>query len=121
MNINNVVNVTRVDICRSIETETNGKRHLKPIVMEREDINALRYQDKLNDAVSQINTELVSSMSHGSEVELNSFFTLQMHTEEDLVTLIQIDDWTEVADVLIDDEGKVTFDVLDEEFSELFE
>lgn len=88
--------------------------------MKRESINALRYQDKLNDAVSQISAELVSNMSHGSEVELNSFFTLQMHTEEDLVTLIQIDDWTEVADVLIDSDNNVTFDVLDEEFFELF-
>lgn len=89
--------------------------------MKRGTINALRWQDKLKDAIEQITPEVISELTYnGAEIELNSFFTLQMHTEEELVTIVQNEDWVEVADVLIDDEDNITFDILDEEFFDLF-
>ena len=65
----------------------------------------MKYGIAFDQAVSYITDELIESLNHGDEVELNSEFTLYKYLEEDIVVVVFTEEWVEIATVLKEEEG----------------
>lgn len=71
----------------------------------------MKYGIAFDQAISHITDELIESLNHGDEIELNSEFTLYKYLEEDIVVVVFTEEWTEVATVLKEEDG-FTYEML---------
>ncbi len=67
---------------------------------------------ELDNALSKVTIELLESLDHSEEAKLNDTHTLYHYTEEDVYMVNRTEDWEEEAQVLFDDEGNITFELL---------
>lgn len=56
--------------------------------------------DYLQDAMDKINFDMLDSLSYGDEIILNEKYTLYHYTEDDIIVIVQEEEWTEVLQVL---------------------
>jgi hypothetical protein len=64
-------------------------------------------------AISLITNEMLDSITYGEEIELNDEYTLYHYTEDDIVVLVLTDEWQEVATILREDNGGITYEMCD--------
>ena len=64
----------------------------------------------LKDAVDNLTSEIFNNLEHGDEVRLNEMYVLYKHTEEDIYTINDLEDWEEILQVMIDKEDQFTFE-----------
>lgn len=50
-------------------------------------------------------------MTYGDEVEINEQYSLNHHSEEDVITLVLTEEWEEVATVLRNDDGTILLEM----------
>lgn len=60
--------------------------------------------DFLEDAINKITVDVIKSLEHGEEVELNEEYTLYHYTEEDIIVLNKTEEWEEVFQVMFKDD-----------------
>tara|TARA_R110002050_G_scaffold150400_7_gene277139 strand:- start:5962 stop:6660 length:699 start_codon:yes stop_codon:yes gene_type:complete len=56
----------------------------------------------LNKALSKVNVKLLNTLDHGMEIELTPEYTLYHYSEEDIVVIKRVSDWTELVQILWD-------------------
>ena len=73
----------------------------------------------LENAIDQIDIDLLTSLDYGEEKPLNKKYTLYHYTEEDVIVINQTldedgnEDWTELFQVLFaDDDSSIVFEPL---------
>jgi hypothetical protein len=66
---------------------------------------------KLKEAMAKITVDMCKNMEYGEEIELIEGFTLYHYTEEDIIVLNRVEDWTEIYQILIDGD-KIIFEDL---------
>lgn len=66
---------------------------------------------KLEEAKDKITLQMMESLEHGEEIELNDTFTLYHYTEEDVFVLVTSEEWQEVFQVMTEEE-KIIFESL---------
>lgn len=73
----------------------------------------------LENAIDQIDINLLTSLDYGEEKPLNKKYTLYHYTEEDVIVINQTldedgnEDWTELFQVLFaDDDSSIVFEPL---------
>lgn len=65
----------------------------------------------LDEAMDKVTIELINSLDHGEEIELNEKYTLYHYTEEDIIVLNETEEWQEVFQIMTDGE-KIIFENL---------
>lgn len=69
--------------------------------------------DLLEDAVNQINFDILKKLEYGEEVELNAEYTLYHYTEDDIIVINRTEDWEEIFQILYNDqEEEIIFEKL---------
>jgi len=63
----------------------------------------------LNEAMDKVTIEILNSLDHGEEIELNEKYTLYHYTEEDIFVLNETEEWEEIFQVMTDGE-KIIFE-----------
>ena len=78
-----------------------------------------RFMALLENAIDQIDINLLTSLDYGEEKPLNKKYTLYHYTEEDVIVINQTldedgnEDWTELFQVLFaDDDSSIVFERL---------
>lgn len=67
----------------------------------------------LDNAFDKITIELLKSLDFGDEIELNEEYTLYHYIEDDFISLVRTEDWTELFAIMYDDEsGEIIFEEL---------
>lgn len=66
---------------------------------------------KLEDAQDKITIQMMDSLEHGEELELNETFTLYHYTEDDVFVVVKAEDWQEILQVMTDGE-EISFETL---------
>jgi len=67
--------------------------------------------NKLNEAMDKVTIEMLNSLDHGEEIELNEKYTLYHDTEEDIFVLNKTEEWEEIFQIMTDGE-KIIFEKL---------
>ena len=68
----------------------------------------------LKKALNGINVQLLNSLEYGDEIQLNDLYSLYHYSEDDCVVVNRTDDWTELVQVLWDeDDNSILFEVID--------
>ena len=68
----------------------------------------------LKKALNGINIQLLNSLEYGDEIQLNNLYSLYHYSEDDCVVVNRTDDWTELVQVLWDeDDNSILFEVID--------
>lgn len=65
----------------------------------------------MDEIIKLITPELLDSMTYGDEVEINEQYTINHHTEEDVITLVLTEEWEEVATILRNDDGTILLEM----------
>lgn len=60
---------------------------------------------KLEEAIDAINLDMLNAFEYGDEIVLNGEYTLYHYCCEDVVVVVQSDEWTEVLQVMWSDKG----------------
>jgi hypothetical protein len=68
--------------------------------------------EELHLAMSKVTIEMLKSLGHSEEIELSNTHTLYHYTEEDVYVINLTSEWEEQAQVLFDEEGNITFEIL---------
>lgn len=67
----------------------------------------------LDNAFDKITIELLKSLDFGDEIELNEEYTLYHYIEDDFISLVRTEDWTELFSIMYDDKsGEIIFEEL---------
>ena len=68
----------------------------------------------LKKALNGINIQLLNSLEYGDEIQLNDLYTLYHYSEDDCVVVNRTQDWTELVQVLWDeDDNSILFEVIE--------
>lgn len=68
----------------------------------------------LKKALNGINIQLLNSLEYGDEIQLNDLYSLYHYSEDDCVVVNRTEDWTELVQVLWDDDNdSIIFEVID--------
>ena len=68
----------------------------------------------LKKALNGINIQLLNSLEYGDEIQLNDLYSLYHYSEDDCVVVNRTEDWTELVQVLWDeDDDSIMFEVID--------
>ena len=59
-----------------------------------------------------INYKMVEGMTYGDEIDLGNNQTLYHYCEEDIIVVLNTDEWEEVYQVLINEDKTLTFESL---------
>lgn len=65
----------------------------------------------LENALDKITIEMLKSLDYGDEIELNEEYTLYHYMEDDFISVVRTEDWTELYAVSFD-EKEITFEQL---------
>lgn len=60
---------------------------------------------KLEEAIDAINLDMLNAFEYGDEIVLNGEYTLYHYVDDDVVVVVQSDEWTEVLQVMWSDKG----------------
>tara|TARA_R110001632_G_scaffold70548_1_gene164293 strand:- start:933 stop:1142 length:210 start_codon:yes stop_codon:yes gene_type:complete len=60
---------------------------------------------KLEEAIDAINLDMLNAFEYGDEIVLNGEYTLYHYCDDDVVVVVQSDEWTEVLQVMWSDKG----------------
>jgi hypothetical protein len=66
----------------------------------------------LNEAMDKVTIEMLKSLDHGKELKLSNTHTLYHYTEDNIYVVNKTENWEEEAQVLFDDTGVITFELL---------
>lgn len=61
--------------------------------------------------IKLITPEILDSMTYGDEVEINEQYSLNHHSEEDVITLVLTEEWEDIATVLRNDDGTILLEM----------
>ena len=68
----------------------------------------------LKKALNGINIQLLNSLEYGDEIQLNDLYSLYHYSEDDCVVVNRTQDWTELVQVLWDeDDNSILFEVIE--------
>ena len=68
----------------------------------------------LKKALNGINVQLLNSLEYGDEIQLNNLYSLYHYSEDDCVVVNRTQDWTELVQVLWDeDDNSILFEVIE--------
>lgn len=106
------------------EIDTDGVRHsakvawraLANLQKELEGEQRLSELIELKAAVSIIDIAMLDSMDYGDEIELTANYVLYHYCEDDIIVLNEVNEWTEIFQILNDGED-MSFEVLDAELA----
>lgn len=59
-----------------------------------------------------ITYEMVKGMTYGDEIDLGNNQTLYHYCEEDIIVVVNTDEWEEVYQVLLNEDNSLTFEAL---------
>ena len=62
---------------------------------------------RFEQAIEKLTSELLLSLEYGEEVELNEWYTLYRYCEDDIIVIVETEEWEEVCVVLIDGDSFV--------------
>ena len=60
------------------------------------------YNMNLNKALSRVNVNLLNTLDFGTEIELTPEYTLHHYSEDEVVVINRVSDWTELVQILWD-------------------
>lgn len=62
---------------------------------------------RFEQAKAKLNLDLLLSLEYGDEVELNEWYTLYRYCEDDIIVIVETEEWEEVCVVLLDGDSFV--------------
>ncbi|MCP3698149.1 MAG: hypothetical protein GY920_06285 [Aliivibrio sp.] len=62
---------------------------------------------RFEQAIDKLTLDLFLSLEYGEEVELNEWYTLYRYCEDDIIVIVETEEWEEVCVVLIDGDSFV--------------
>ena len=62
---------------------------------------------RFEQAIEKLTSDLFLSLEYGEEVELNEWYTLYRYCEDDIIVIVETEEWEEVCVVLIDGDSFV--------------
>ena len=62
---------------------------------------------RFEQAKAKLNLDLFLSLEYGDEVELNEWYTLYRYCEDDIIVIVETEEWEEVCVVLLDGDSFV--------------
>lgn len=96
----------------TVETDDKGNLFLDHSELCSSCLNTATFQDaNLYEALEKLTIEMLNELEYGEEIELNKEYTLYHYIEDDIVVVNEIDDWTEIVQVLWN-EREITFESL---------
>ena len=57
---------------------------------------------RFEQAIEKLTSDLFLSLEYGDEVELNEWYTLYRYCEDDIIVIVETEEWEEVCVVLLD-------------------
>lgn len=62
---------------------------------------------RFEQAIEKLTSDLFLSLEYGEEVELNEWYTLYRYCEDDIIVIVETEEWEEVCVVLLDGDSFV--------------
>ena len=62
---------------------------------------------RFEEAKAKLTSDLFLSLEYGDEVELNEWYTLYRYCEDDIIVIVETEEWEEVCVVLLDGDSFV--------------
>lgn len=62
---------------------------------------------RFEQAIEKLTSDLFLSLEYGDEVELNEWYTLYRYCEDDIIVIVETEEWEEVCVVLLDGDSFV--------------
>lgn len=62
---------------------------------------------RFEQAIEKLTSDLFLSLEYGEGVELNEWYTLYRYCEDDIIVIVETEEWEEVCVVLIDGDSFV--------------
>jgi len=62
---------------------------------------------RFEQAIENLTLDLFLSLEYGEGVELNEWYTLYRYCEDDIIVIVETEEWEEVCTVLIDGDSFV--------------
>ena len=62
---------------------------------------------RFEEAIEKLTSDLFLSLEYGEGVELNEWYTLYRYCEDDIIVIVETEEWEEVCVVLIDGDSFV--------------
>lgn len=63
-----------------------------------------KLEKELFDAMDKVTVDIMNKLEHGEERELNDTHTLYKYTEDDIIVIVETEDWEEKLQLLTDGE-----------------
>jgi hypothetical protein len=68
---------------------------------------------ELNDAINNLNINILKNITYSQEIELNDKFTLYHYIEEDKIVINETENWEEILEVFYDeDTSDIMYEIL---------
>ena len=62
---------------------------------------------RFEQAIEKLTSDLFLSLEYGDEVALNEWYTLYRYCEDDIIVIVETEEWEEVCVVLLDGDSFV--------------
>lgn len=64
-------------------------------------------EKEFEQAISKLNADMLLGLEYGEELELNEWYTLYRYCEDDIIVIVETEEWEEVCVVLLDGDSFV--------------